>query len=425
MLDGIKALYQVMRDAEVPRPVLEDLTHARLQGVLSSAYQSVPYYRDLMQSLDYDPRQDYRGPEDLRRFPVTTKRVLRGRETKEFLHEEVDPAECHQDATSGSSGIPLKVYRNRYERALQMAAWLRVLFKNRYSPTDKVLSFTAPSRLNDGRSMLQRFGLLRREAVDYCLSAEEMTDRLLAYQPQLVYGNRAQLDLVAWELQKRGVRPAGLKALIGGAEVIHERNRQLYRESFGLELAEFYGSVEMGTMAYETPEHDGLRLSEDLIYFEFLDDRNRPVPPGQPGRVVVTDLRSTTMPFIRYDQGDLAIIEERPHPLGHTERRLVEIIGRDEDFLKLPDGTKRAYQELYEIMHRYPEVRQFRFVEKRPAAFEVLLVMNPTAFECMRLALSEELQSSFSGKLNFEVFRVDHLGADANGKFKRVISEVS
>lgn len=425
MIDGIKALSRVMRDAKLPRPTLTALIQTRLKSVLISAYQHVPYYRKMMRNIGYDPLQDYQGPQDLLKFPITTKRTFKENEEREFIQEDTELSLCYQDATSGSTGVPLQVYRNAYERSLQMAAWLRVLFMNGYSVFDKVLSFTSPRRLKDGQSLVQHFGLLRRQAVDYRLSAEEMTNRLLAYQPDLVYGNRAQLDLVALELQKRGVRPEGLKILIGGAEVIHERNRQLYRDHFGVELAEFYGSVEMGTMAYETPMHDGLHLCEDLIYFEFLDEHGQPVGTGQPGRVVVTDLMRSTMPFIRYDHGDLAIVEHRSDSDGQPVRRIVNIMGRDEDFLIMPDGTKRSFHEFYEIMHRYHDVRQFRIIQKQQGIFHVLLVVDHDYFQKIYEDLQEQLQKKFSSMFTFELFRVEHLEADPNGKFKRIISEVA
>lgn len=425
MIDGIKALYHLMRDAKLSHPTLTKLIQARLKSVLISAYQGVPYYRNMMRSLGYNPLQDYQGPQDLLKFPITTKKILKEREGREFIKEKTELSVCYQDATSGSTGIPLQVYRNSYERALQMAAWLRVLFMNGYSVFDKVLSFTSPRRLKDGQSFVQHFGLLRRQAVDYRLSAEEMTNRLLAYQPDLVYGNRAQLDLVALELQKRGIQPEGLKILIGGAEVIHEHNRHLYREHFGVELAEFYGSVEMGTMAYETPAHNGLHLCEDLIYFEFLDDHDQPVATGQPGRVVVTDLTRVTMPFIRYDHGDLAMIETQTDSSGYPVRRIVKIMGRDEDFLLMPDGTKRSFHEFYEIMHRYHGVRQFRIIQKQQGIFHVLLVVDHDYFQKIYADLQEQLQKKFSSMFTFEIFRVEHLEADPNGKFKRIISEVA
>lgn len=424
MFDGGKALYQVMRDVKLARPALDELIQKRLKSVLVAAYRDVPYYRNVMQSVGYNPTQDYRGPQDLRNLPITLKKTLKERDIKEFIQENCDLSVCHKDSTSGSTGIPLEVYRNSYERAMQMAAWLRVLFMNGYSVFDKVLSFTSPRRLKDGQSLVQRFGLFRREAVDYRLSAEEMTDRLLAYKPDLVYGNRAQLDLVALELEKRGVQPQGLKMLIGGAEVIHERNRQLYRKHFGVELSEFYGSVEMGTMAYETPAHDGLHLCEDLIYFEFLDEHDQPIAPGQLGRVVVTDLTRTTMPFIRYDHGDLAIVENQTDSTGQPVRRIVQIMGRDEDFLKMPDGTKRSFHEFYEIMHRYPGVRQFRIIQKQINVFDVLLMTDQASFQNIHRDLQQQFQEKFSSRLTLECFRVESLEPDPNGKFKRVISEI-
>ena len=122
-------------------------------------------------------------------------------------------------------------------------------------------------------------------------SAQELVDILLSYKPQVLYGTRASLEFMALELKQRGVKPDGLKLLLGAGDVIHKNTRKFLTRQFGVELTECYGSAETGVMAYETPRRDGLHICHDLTYFEFLDDEAIPVLPGEAGRVVVTDLQ--------------------------------------------------------------------------------------------------------------------------------------
>lgn len=424
MLNNLRALHQVMRDVKLPRSELDSLIYKRLKRVLISAYQHVPYYRELMQNIGYNPIQEYRGPEDLGKLPITTKNTFK-KNVAALIKEGSDLSQCYKDSTSGSTGIPLEIYQTPYEHTLQIAKWLRVLFINGYSVFDKVMSFTSPRRLKEGQSILQHLGILRRLPVDYRLSPGEMTDIFFRYKPHVLYGNRAQLDLVALELARRGIRPENLKLLLGGAEIIHERNRQLYRDSFGVEMIEFYGAVEMaGNMAYETPAHDGLHLNEDLIYFEFLDKAGKPVSPGQQGRIVMTDLSRTLMPFIRYDQGDLIVFQNREDKYGDMVRRIVQIVGRDEDYLVMPDGTQRAFHDFYEIMHNYHDIKQFRIVQKKYDLFRILIVADSDYFHSIQDDLKERFQNTFLLPVTFEFVNVEHLAPDPSGKFKRIISEI-
>jgi phenylacetate-CoA ligase len=426
MLDNVRALCQVMRDSKLPRSALDRIVRKRLEAVLVSAYCHVPYYRELMQSAGYDPVREYRGPEDLSKLSITTKEILKQVGAQAFVVEDSDLSSCFSDATSGSTGIPLRVYRSPYERAVQIARWLRVLFLNGYAIHHKVVALVSPTRVAEGHSVVQRFRVLRRLTVDYVHhSPEEMVDLLLAYEPDVLYGNRSHLDLMALELKRRGIRPASLKLLLGGGEVIHDSSRQLYRTHFGVELVEYYGSIEMGVMAYETQAHDGLHLCEDLTYFEFLDQDGEPASPGEPGRVVVTDLTGKLMPFIRYDQGDLARFEYRSDANGSVSRVLTQVIGRENDYILLPDGTQHAAHDPCILVRKYEGVVQFRIVQRTRSLFEIRIVADSSYFLSIRDELMQKLEQKFPSPVSFEIVRVDQIAPDPSGKIREFISEVS
>lgn len=419
MIYNLRALRQVMRDVRFPRHELDKVINERLKAVLVSAYKHVPYYRKVMQGTEYNPVQVFSGPEDLSILPVTTKEVLKKEGTNAFVMEGSDLSSCFKDTTSGSTGMPITVYRSHNERAVQIAKWIRVLFLNGYSVHQKVMSLTSPARLTEGRSIIQKFGILRRLPVDYLRPPKELADILLHYRPHVLYGNRSHLDLMALELKKRGMRAKGLRLLIGGAEVIRNSSRQLYRRYFGVELIETYGTVEMGIMAYETQAHDGLHLNEDLTYFEFLDKQGKPVQAGELGRVVVTDLTRKLMPFIRYDQGDMAIFEYRD-----GLRKIKQIIGRDDDYASLPDGTRRPFHDFYEVMDKYENIAQFRIVQKTKRLFQILIVADNSYLLSIRDDLLCHFHSKFPRTVSFEIVQVQEIEPDPSGKIRMLISEV-
>jgi phenylacetate-CoA ligase len=420
----LAALRQVLRDATLSGDRLRAVVHARLRAVLESASRDVPYYRDAMRAAGYDPRSDYRGPEDLRLLPILTKQVLKEQGAQRFARAGADLDTCFRDSTSGSTGIPLVIYRDERERAIQIAKWLRVLFLNGYSVFDKVLSITGPTRLSEGRSILQAFGLLRRRPLDYRLPPEAMTDVLLAYEPDVLYGGRSFLEMMCLEMERRGTRPAPVKLLVATNEMVRQSSRDLCRKFFGVELTESYGSVEMGVMAFETPERQGLRLCDDLTYYEFLDDRGDPVPPGGIGRVVVTDLTGTLMPFIRYDQGDRVEYEDVTDSRGQKRRVIRRIIGRDDDYVVLPDGRRATFDVIYEVVDEYHGIHQFRIVQRSATLFHVQVVAEPSYLASIHEELTGRLQSVLFPEARYEVIAADRIEADPNGKTRIFISEI-
>ena len=177
-------------------------------------------------------------------------------------------------------------------------------------------------------------------------------------------------------------------------------------------------------MAYETPARDGLHLTEDLTYFEFLDEKDEPVAPGEPGRLVATALTRTLMPMIRYDQADLVVFDTRPSGDGVTRRRLTQIIGRDSDYAILPDGSHRLSHDFSRVINRFEGIAQYRAVQQRQGSFRIMVVADARYFEGIHDELQHEFQSAFPREVNFEIVRVDQLEADPSGKLRTLVSEI-
>ncbi len=425
MLDEPRALLRVLRTGRRHGAPLRRRVHGELQRVLVSAFEAVPYYRDLMHRIGYDPRASFAGVDDLQRFPVLTKAMIQEHGSCAFRREDVPTSRCHVDNTSGSTGHPLTVYRSKPARAVQVAKWLRVLFLNGYSVFDKVLSPVAPHRVREGRSPLQRLGLFRRLALDYVACPPgALLDALLEYRPDVVYGLRSHLELVAMEMKRRNVTYRGLKLLVVTGEVIPEAFRELCREGFGIEPTETYGSVELGVMAYDVPDRQGLKLAEDLSFFEFLDRDGAPVKPGEAGRVVVTDLTNEVMPFIRYDQGDLAVFRTVERADGVSERRLVEILGRQNDFIVMPDGSRRGATEAYRLVSGFPGIRQFRIEQETVHRFTVRLAGEAAAMQALQGPIETGFRDRFGPATSVRVESVDALGPDPSGKRRVFLSKV-
>jgi phenylacetate-coenzyme A ligase PaaK-like adenylate-forming protein len=414
----------LLRDARRSQAALAPGIHARLSKLLVAA-TAVPHYREQMRQAGYDPARNFNGPEDLSILAITRKSDIKASPLN-FVQagESARLEHFFSDRTSGSTGMPLTVYRSPRERETQIAKWLRVLIVNGYRPTDKVLSFTSPGRLAEGRSALQRFGLLQRKAIDYTLPTETLADEVLQYRPDVVYGVRTSLLMVAEELERRGIQIPPSKLLVAGGEVIDAQTRQQCRRVFGTDITETYGTVEMGVMAYQQRGLNGLSLIEDCTLFEFLDEQGNPAKPGQLARIVVTDLHGWLMPFIRYDQGDLATYSLKQNAHGETVRVIDRIVGRQDDIALLPDGRYLTYLDFYEVMDIYPGVQRFRIRQHAADSFLIELVAGQDYYRSIQGELLTKLQALSPLPLRFEIRLVERIDPDPSGKMRMLVSEV-
>jgi len=424
----LKAFHQAMRDAKLERAELVKLIFKRLKNVLVSAYLHVPYYRKIMETSGYNPIKDYCGPKDLAILPITTKEDIQNTGIEATAGITKDLTKYYHINTSGSTGIPFRVYRTPFESFVNIAKLQRMLFANGASIRDKTMTIGSPQIVQYKKRIIQKLGFFRQKGVNYVEnSPKTMVDAVLAYKPDILCGNRSHLDLMAMEMRRRGIRAKDLKLLITGAEVIHDGNRQLYRERFGIEAIEHYGSIEMGIVAHETQAHDGLHLCEDLTFFEFLNESGQPVSPGQAGRVVLTDLSATLMPFIRYEQGDRVIYEVNHNCCGCSTRRLTKIIGRDNQFAKLSDGTMLSNHDFNVVIEEFYKIIQFRIIQKESDYFQILIAADVDYFNNIKDDLLNDLnkiRTKVKVNLVIEIVRVEKIETDENGKIRTFVSEL-
>jgi len=102
-------------------------------------------------------------------------------------------------------------------------------------------------------------------------------------------------------------------------------------------------------------------------------NQGRPAPPGGTGEVVITNLFSRYMPFIRYSLGDICEVDRSGIcPESNEPLSIKKIRGRTlEDFV-LADGRKVSP---YIFMPDYvPGVLQFRVIQDSPEAIRILVV---------------------------------------------------
>lgn len=414
-----------MRERRLPRRRLDRLVNDRLGKVLRSAYSNVPYYREMMDAAGYDPVHEYGGTGDLERLKITKKEAFKRAGPEAFINRRSDLSCCICDSTSGSTGIPCKVFRSKYEEKLNMAKWLSVLFVNGYSVRQKVMALCAPGRMERGRCFVQKLGFLRRLPVDYLhTSARQMVDMMTDYRPDVLYGNRSHIEAMALEMKRRGITYGGLNILIVTGEIIRDSTRKLCRESFGTDLIESYGCVETGVIAFETPERDGLRPCEDLILIEYLDEEGHPAKQGDICRIVMTDLAGTVMPFIRYDIGDLVRFRLVREKDGSNGRRITEIIGRDGEFAIMPDGTKRFVYDFSVLIKKYEDIHQFQVIQKEPGRFLVLVNADKSYYDMIHDDLGKSLVEHFGQSSRFVIERTDRIGPGSSGKIKLFMSQV-
>ncbi len=160
--------------------------------------------------------------------------------------------------------------------------------------------------------------------------------------------------------------------------------RQRIEAAWGARVFDHSGMTEVGPLGIECPEAPGgLHLLESECLPEVIDPvTGRPVPPGTPGELVLTTFDRPGSPLLRYRTGDLVCVDPRPCPCGRSWLRLDGgIRGRVDDMIVLR-GNNVYPSALQTILHRFPEVVEYRIEVDQSAALAALRIeveLHPSA----------------------------------------------
>lgn len=394
---------------------------AQLRRQLDYAWRAVPYYRRAWGAAGVHPG-DLRTLRDLEHFPVLTKADIR-RHANELLSDEGDRTTWRLKTTSGSTGVPLRIYLDEPAAQWKAACTLRADQWSGYRLGERVAKVWGnPEYRHEGLR-----GRVRNAFVDRAvyLDTIHLTDlrirdfarKLTRHQPGLVFGHAHSLYLVACEMKRMkltGVRPNGV---VSTAMPLHAWQRPVIEEMFGVRVTDRYGCEEVSLIACECKHGAGLHVAAESVIAE--------TPPG--GKLLLTDLVNRAMPLIRYQVGDVATPGEPGRcPCGRGLPRLASIRGREADFVVTPAGTLISGISLTEnfAMH-IPGVAQLQLVQESRTLLVLRLVRGDDYTPASVDRIGTLVRDLFGPRMRHEVEYVDAIPQEASGKYRFCISKVA
>lgn len=372
-------------------------------------------------------RKKYRGFDaisDFESLPLMTKEELR-----EQFQDIVTPdmkSRVYAVKTSGSTGIPLKFYRDKLIFGYTLASVYRGHSWHGLDVGAKeAMLWGIPMGLKNrllarGRDLL----LNRFRETEYSLNPKvlELFYRaILKKKPAYIFGYSSMVYEFALFVRERNYKAEemGIRAAICTAESIPEYQRELIEDVFGCQVVSEYGSAETGIISYECKEGSH-HISSDCVLVELLDANGKRVPSGEIGKVIVTVLNSFAAPIIRYDLGDLAIMSEESCDCGINLPILKKIIGRSAGIIVTPGGqcfhSIVIYYLMKEFSEKFGQVRQFRVVQRSVETLDMHIVTTGALSKESISWLKNKSATQFGESLNLNVIECQALVRKPSGK---------
>jgi phenylacetate-CoA ligase len=314
-----------------------------LQKHLHHAYYNSPFYRASFDAAGVHP-EELRSLDDIRRFPFINKQTLRERQLAlpPFGDLVAVPERdiVYISASSGSTGVPTASPFS----ATDFDEWIdyeaRQFWSSGLRPEDRYAHSLNFSLFVGGPCVLgaQKLGALSIHA------GTVPSERLLAILRQFQVTAIWTTPSYAWYLGETAIKEgidlrkdlAVRRIFVAGEPggSIPE-TRQRIEDLWGASVYDYYGLSDIfGSCAGMCEEKDGLHWAEDHILVEVLHpETNEPVEEGGRGELVLTTLKKSARPMVRFRTGDIVSFTSEPCGCGRTSIRLQGVHGRLDDML--------------------------------------------------------------------------------------------
>lgn len=220
----------------------------------------------------------------------------------------------------------------------------------------------------------------------------ELQARTIAeLKPPAYAGTPSFLKIILDEGAKLGLDLSSLKHALVSGEAFPPPLQQAVK-AHGVDAYQCYATADLGLIAYETSAREGLVLDEEIIVEILRPGTGDPVPDGEVGEVVVTNL-SPDYPLIRFATGDLSAIMAGTSPCGRTNRRIKGWMGRADQTTKVK-GMFVHPQQIAEVVKRHKEIGRARLVVTHAAGLDAMVLKcEAAAGEGLADAIRASIQS--------------------------------
>ena len=421
-------LWKVRRAERLTLSELEELQNKRLRAIVRHAYERVPYYHKLFNSVKIKPG-DIRTKEDLIKIPITTRRDLQKLPITERVAEGVDISKCIKGKTSGSTGEPLDVFVGKRELSYRIAMQTRVYGLNL---TDKKVSILdrepVPSEGSPAmifrkfRKYLSHLGLWRRYYFSLFEEPQELVSKLLEIKPDVIETYPSILKLMAKFVKEENIHEIAPKLIFAEAELLTKKDRKQIETVFGSKITDLFGAVEFGITAWECDKHEGYHINSDVILVEVIRDNQQVY--GEEGEVIYTDLTNYVTPFVRYAVGDRVILGKEKCNCGRNFPLIKLVQGRSNDFITLPSEKIVSPLLLGVNLEKIEGIGQYRLIQENINTFNVQIVKGKDFEEATIEEFKNVLREVLGTDIRLNVDIVDEIHREKSGKMRPIVSKV-
>ena len=324
------------------------------------------FYQKIYQEAGIE-KLEIRTFEDIQKVPVVDKAMMRRYSLQEIVTSPITP-ELVEITTSGSTGEPFVVYQTKLEQYTSHLRVFGLLMELGYRPWHRILMLTrlepdvvlpVERDLSLLTKLRQIFKLFRREIISIYTPSKKIVEWTRRYPDARIFWSTPGIMTILCTYLEEQALQLSFDLVILTSETLQPEQRERFSRCMGgARVVSHYGLMECPTIGFDSGRDERKEIFGNACLMEVLNIEERGgVLQGEP---VLTNLVNRTMPFIRYNTHDSAVVLNDPlFPC----KIIGPISGRLDDVLQLPNGKQFAHHHAYALFTDFTECLQYKFLQ--------------------------------------------------------------
>lgn len=376
----------LLRSVErLPRKQVLEHQERRLSRLLLHAWENTEYYKKILSECGVVRN----GEVNLSRFeqiPPLTKDIIR-REGERLKAKRLPKGRIYPNSSGGSTGQPTQFWQDTHYWDLNIATKLyhfEVMGKEVGDPEMKI--WGSPEDLFKGtigvRAKLKNF--LYNRKLEPCFHLpderiETIIHDINRFKPKIIWSYLDAVYVVAQYLIRNDLSTHKPRAIFVGASTLYPHIVTTIEKALRAPVINFYGSRELGDVACQCEEQEGLHIAALLNKVETIDTEGNPIRETE-GELVITALMNYGMPFIRYRLGDRGTLTSETCPCGRGYPLLKSVAGRVIEVFMNDQGERvdsYYFIHLISVVFNFSFVKKFQVIQEDYAKITIKLILYP------------------------------------------------
>ena len=326
----------------------------KFNDVWTAAVNNFNFYKILKD--EYSIPQIINSPEDLKKFPILTKEMIKNSE-ESIAQDLTKFGKFNYIRTGGTSGSTTKFPSNSRQRDVEYANTYLGKSWHQINPLDKVILIWGHSHLfgsgirgkiNEVKRLVANTLINTRRLNAYQLDISSVVSyikKILKYKPKVIIGYTSSLFIISKFIidNEINIHLPDLNGIILTTESASNEDIEVIKKAFNSNIILEYGMAETGVIAYS----DQSTFQCKILWDSFICVENSE-------ELILSTIYERCFPLINYGTGDKLIKGEE---INGSVFKFENIQGRQQDIFKIfsKDFSKEIPISAVMIVHMLKE----------------------------------------------------------------------